>query len=135
MCSLRMVPKAGFVVLPGALMVGAYIRSTPTPLMIVNTGDKFAVGHSEKRVTVHRVLDAMEQSRYLASASISDLQNKARPITSLEWIKKPSDLFWSPDVSKEPPPELYRRGYDAPGSAHIALKHLPQMGFYPPVLE
>lgn len=101
----------------------------------MSIGDKFAVGHSAKRVTVHQVVDSTEHYRYLASASMADLPNKERPISGLRWIKKPQGLFWTPETSKAPPPQLYPRGYDDPGSALYTLKLLPPLSYKEPELE
>jgi len=99
-----------------------------------HAGDKFALGHAAKRVTVHDVSDGCEEFRYNDSSSGDGIKASWK-MASLAWLKMPWKLFWNEEVSAQPPPQLYPREYDAPGSAFYVLKHLPRLDYKVPLIE
>lgn len=56
-------------------------------------------------------------------------------MTSLFWLKMPWKQFWDEEISAQPPPQLYPREYDAPGSTFYVFKHLPQLDYKIPLVE
>lgn len=105
---------------------------------IGSTGNRFAVGHDTGRVTVHRIHDGLEISHFLAKAHPFDGTSRAPRvpgICGLAWVKMPLSRFWSQDESTAPPPEMYPRGYDAPGSGHYLLKSLPKIDWKTPLYQ
>lgn len=94
-------------------------------------GDKFALSHSLQRLTVHDVLDGCEEFRYDEASN-----ERVKPkMASIFWLKMPWKLFWDEDISNQPPPQLYPRDYDAPGSAFYVFKHLPQLDYKIPLID
>ena len=47
----------------------------------------------------------------------------------------PLSRFWSQNESTDPPPEMYPRGYDTPGSGHYLLKSLPKIDWKTPLYQ
>lgn len=97
-------------------------------------GSKFAVSHHVKRLTVHSLLDGCEEFRY-TETTIGEQAKPGQKIAALTWIKMPWTHFWNTDISKQPPSQLYRRGYDDPGSALYLLRALPELDYKEPLVE
>ena len=109
-----------------------------------STGNRFAVGDNIGRTTIHQIQDGLEISYSLAKlqSSKDDDNNgpqtkmpKVPEICGLAWVKMPLPRFWSQDESTNPPPEMYPRGYDAPGSGHYLLKSLPKIDWKTPLYQ
>lgn len=98
-------------------------------------GNRFAVGDDSGRVTIHRIQDGMEISYFRVKEDSNSLLPKIPGICGLAWFKMPLSRFWSQDESTNPPPEMYPRGYDAPGSGHYLLKSLPKIDWRPPLYQ
>jgi hypothetical protein len=106
----------------------------PLDAFLYHAGDKFALGHSAKRVTVHDVLDGCEEFRYNDAPSGDGIKASWKMV-SLAWLKMPWKLFWNEDISNQPPPQLYPREYDTPGSTFYVFKHLPRLDYKVPLIE
>jgi len=103
-----------------------------------STGNRFAVGNDTGAVTIHRIQDGLEISHNLAKVHPSDGASHAYRvpgICGLAWVKIPLSRFWSQDESSDPPPEMYPRGYDTPGSGHYLLKSLPKIDWKTPLYQ
>ena len=105
---------------------------------IGSTGNRFAVGDDTGRVTIHRIQDGLEISHSFPKVSPSyEISQASRVpgICGLVWVKMPLSRFWTQDESTNPPPEMYPRGYDTPGSGHYLLKSLPKMDWKTPLYQ
>lgn len=105
---------------------------------IGSTGNRFAVGHDTGRVTIHRIQDGLEISHSLAKIHPFDgasHANRVPGVCGLAWVKMPLSRFWSQNESTDPPPEMYPRGYDTPGSGHYLLKSLPKIDWKTPLYQ
>lgn len=124
-----------------AASLGAPMVNSLFPLSTLKTdkigraGNRFAVGDDIGRVTIHRIQDGLEISHSFAKVHPADRLPKVPGICGLTWVKMPLSRFWSQDESTNPPPEMYPRGYDAPGSGHYLLKSLPKIDWKPPLYK
>lgn len=112
--------------------------STSETDRIGSTGNRFAVGHDAGRVTIHRIQDGLEISHSLAKVHPFDgvpHPNRVPGVCGLAWVKMPLSRFWSQNESTDPPPEIYPRGYDSPGSGHYLLKSLPKIDWKTPLYQ
>ncbi|KAG8756611.1 hypothetical protein FRC14_002874 [Serendipita sp. 396] len=97
-------------------------------------GEKFALGHSARRITVHSLADGCEEFRYNGAAS-GDGVKATWKIATLSWLKMPWRHFWDSEISSHPPPQIYPREYDSPGASLYLFKQLAKLDPKEPVIE
>lgn len=83
---------------------------------------------------MHSVLDGCEEYHYDDHAS-SEGTKLTWKMASVTWLRMPWKHFWNQDISKAPPPQLYPRDYDSPGSALCLFKQLPRLDYKVPLVE
>ncbi|KAG9055773.1 hypothetical protein FS842_001229 [Serendipita sp. 407] len=97
-------------------------------------GEKFALGHSARRITVHSLADGCEEFRYNGAAS-GDGVKATWKIATLSWLKMPWRHFWDSEISSHPPPQIYPREYDSPGASLYLFKQIAKLDPKEPVIE